>query len=188
MNEMSRIVAAPVESRRARITTAQFLRICDAGVFDDDDGKLELVEGELERMPPPQNAHSLLQGAVYSQLVALFGALRTRVEIGVEVGADTVFGCDVVVLLEPVVADRWPTAEEVLLAVEVSRSTLGRDLGMKVPRYAAAGVPHCWIVDRRTSVIYVHAGPDNGQYSDVSTIRFGEPLAVPGTDATITLS
>lgn len=188
MNEMTRIAAAPVESQKARITTAQFLRMCEAAVFEDDDGKIELVEGELERMPPPKNAHSVLQGLIYARLVALFGAERTRVQVGVDIGGDTVFGCDVAVLLEPVLADRWPKAGETLLAVEVSRSTLGRDLGMKVPRYAAAGVPHCWVVDVRTSVIYTYSKPVDADYTFVQTVRFGEALAVPGSDATITLS
>lgn len=185
MNEMTRI-AASAGSYKARISTAEFLRMVDADIFGD--AKIELVNGELERMPPPKRPHSALQGSVFAQLVSLLGAERTCVEIGIDLGDDTIFGCDVAVLLDPMMADRWPKSDEVLLVIEVSHSTLGRDLGMKVPRYAAAGVPHYWVVDGRTSVIYTHAALVNGEYTDLKAVRFGEPLAVPGTDATITLS
>ena len=186
MNEMTRIVAAAAYSYKARITTAEFLRMVDADVFGDT--KIELVDGELERMPPPKRPHSMLQGSVFAQLVSIFGAERTCVEIGIDLGDDTVFGCDVAVLLKPFLADRWPTSGEVLLTVEVSHSTLARDLGMKEPRYAAAGVPNYWVVDGKTSVVYVHSDLSGGQYSNIRTVRFGEPLSVPGSSATIILS
>lgn len=185
MNEMTRIVAAAAYSFKARITTAEFLLMLDADVFGDAD--MELVDGELERMPPPKRPHSVLQGSIYAQLVAIFGAERTCVEIGIDLGGDTVFGCDVAVLLQPMLADRWPRSDEALLTVEVSHSTLGRDLGMKVPRYAAAGVPHYWVIDSRTSAIYVHSDPLNGEYQTIRTVRFGESLTVPEFGALITL-
>lgn len=188
MNEMTRILPAGAESHKARITAAQFRRMCDVGIFDEDDWKIELVDGELERMPPPKRPHSVLQGSVYAQLVSIFGAERTCIEIGIDLGDDTVFGCDVAVLLAPMLADGWPRSDEVLLTVEVSHSTLGRDLGMKVPRYAAAGVPHYWVIDSRTSVIYVHSDLSNGEYKAIRMVRFGEPLTVPETGASITLT
>ncbi len=187
MNEMARIVPLRAESQKARITTAQFLRMCDAGVFDDDDWKIELVEGELERMPPPQGVHSLLQGAIYAKLLQVFGAERTRVEIGIALTDGTVFGCDVAVMQAPLSQDRWPRAEEVLLAVEVSQTTLARDLGMKGPHYAAAGIGHYWVVDGAASVVHAFHEPVGARFSRSQIIRFGEPLNVPGSEATIML-
>ena len=183
MNQMTRIVAAP--DYKARFTTAEFLRMCENDVFED--WKIELVEGELERMPPPQRAHSFLQSSVFAQLLPIFGVERLCVEIGVDLGNHTVFGCDVAVLLAPMDENRWPKADELLLAVEISKTTLARDLGMKGPRYAAGGVIHYWVVDGDARVIHSYSDPAGAQYRKPQTVRFGEPLAVPGTDRTITL-
>jgi Uma2 family endonuclease len=44
------------QKAKARFTTAEFLRMGESGAFDDI--KVELVDGELERMNPPQTAHA----------------------------------------------------------------------------------------------------------------------------------
>lgn len=188
MNQMTRIVAARGESQKARITTAQFLRMCDAGVFDDDEWKIELVEGELERMPPPGNGHGLVQSVVLAQLYTVFDAGLVRAEQGVVLVDDTVVGGDALVLRKPVTRSGMLTGSDVLLVVEVAESTLRRDLGMKRGKYAAAGIPSYWVVDGGHSIIHVHAEPVDGEYTNVRTVRFGEPLSVPGTEATITLT
>lgn len=187
MNEMTRIAAAS-GSTRVRITTAQFLRMCDAGVFDDDDDKIELIEGELERMSPPHRGHSLMQGSVFAQLVSLFGAERVGVEIGIVLGDDTVVGCDVALLREPVTENRMIRADEILLAVEVAETTLKRDTGIKLAKYAGAGVPHYWVVDGGRSIIHLYREPVEADYARFDLARFGEAVPVPEADETVKLS
>lgn len=187
MNEMTRIVAAPGSSK-VRITTAQFLRMGEAGVFDDEFDKIELIDGELERMPPPHRGHSLLQTSVLSQLVALFGVERVCVEIGIVLGDDTVVASDVALLRDPMTENRMIRADEILLAVEVAETTLKRDTGIKLAKYAGAGVPHYWVVDGGRSIVHLYREPVEADYARFDLARFGEPLAVPGTDATITLA
>lgn len=185
MNEMSRIIAVPVEAWKAPITTAEFLRMCDADVFDE--GKIELVDGELIRMPPPGNAHGMLQMVVVAQLLQLFGVERVRADVGIDLGSDTVLGCDGALLRAPLNRPGMVLPSDLLLVLEVSETTLRRDLGMKRGKYAAAGIPLYWAVDGKHSIVHVHAEPVDGEYIDVHTVRFGEPLTLPGTDAPITL-
>ncbi len=52
---------------------------------------------------------------------------------------------------------------------------------------AAAGIAHHWVVDNDHAVIHVHGDLTDGDYALVETVRFGDLVAVPGTDATITL-
>ncbi|WP_425229025.1 Uma2 family endonuclease [Sphingomonas sp.] len=73
---MTRIVAAPVEAWKAPITTAEFLRMCEADVFED--GKIELVDGELIRMPPPGNDHSRIQILVLARLLGVMDEALVR--------------------------------------------------------------------------------------------------------------
>lgn len=186
MNDMTRVVAAPDENFKARFTTAEFLRMCDRGAFDDIN--IELIEGKLERMPPPGNKHGLVQMAVLNQLLALFGVERVRAEQGIDLGGDSFLGCDGTVLREPLRDAGLLEATDLLLVIEVAETTLRRDLGVKREKYAAAGVPNYWVIDAVHSVVHVHADPADGDYVTVNTVRFGEPLTVPGTDATITLA
>ena len=188
MNEMTRIVAAPVETYKARFTTAEFLHMCEVGAFEDV--KVELVDGEIERLNLPQNLHARLQALVMAELWRALGPEavdRVRGEIGVNLGNNTVLGADATLFRHPVVEPGWLRPEDVQLLVEISVSTLGRDLGMKLPRYAAAGVQNYWVVDAKRSLVHLHSNPIDGDYTNVSTSRFGEPLPVPDSDTTITL-
>jgi hypothetical protein len=135
------------------------------------------------------NMHASRQAMIVGMLwVALDVERQTliRAEIGINMGGDTVLACDAALLCAPMSENRWPRPDELLLVIEVSETTLGRDLGMKVPRYAAAGIPNCWVVDGAASVVHSYGRLVDGAYSDVTMIRFGEPLSIPGTDAIIT--
>lgn len=185
MTQMTRITAAPADGFKARFTTAEFLRMADAGAFEDM--RVELVEGELERMQQPRNTHAMRQAQLVIRLAQVIGEDRVRGEVGVDLGDDTLLGCDAAVLRIPVTENRMLRPDDLTLVVEVAETTLDRDLGMKRRRYAGASVPVYWVVDGTRSVIHVHAEPVEGEYVEVHTVRFGQPLAVPGTDATIVL-
>lgn len=179
MNAQTRIVAA---STAVRFTTREFLHMVEAGAFDDM--KVELIDGELERMAPPMGAHSSRQALIIALLWPIVGRCTTG-ETGIDLGGNSVVGCDTAVLRAPMNEHRLLRPEEVLLAIEVAETTIDRDLGMKRIRYAAAGIPHYWVVDGERSVVHVYGEPVDGDYKEVAVVRFGEPLAVPGTDATI---
>ncbi|TCP73253.1 putative restriction endonuclease [Sphingomonas sp. PP-CE-1G-424] len=58
-------------------------------------------------------------------------------------------------------------------------------MGPKRTDYASIGIENYWVVDGARSVVHVFGEPVDGDYAQVHTVRFGEPLAVPGTNATI---
>lgn len=180
---LARLYAAP--DGHARFTTAEFLRMCDSGAFDDM--KVELVKGELQRMPPPGNRHGARQAKVLIRLGAAVPIERLRGEVAIDLGDNTLLGCDSVVLRVPVKDKRRLVPADVLLAVEVAETSVARDTGMKRFAYAEAGIPHYWVIDGDRSVVRVFGEPLAGDYASVSTVKFGALLAVPGTDATIVI-
>ncbi len=182
---MTRVVAAPPESFQARFTTAEFLRMCESGAFED--WKVELVDGELERMQQPLNNHAMRQAQIVFLLAQAIGIELVRGEVGIEVGNDTVLACDAAVLRQSVSGNRLLRPDDLALVVEISETTLNRDLGMKRRKYAAASIPVYWVIDGDRSVIHVHAEPVDGEYADIHTVKFGQPLVVPGMTETITL-
>lgn len=189
MNEMTRLGSASVESYRARFTTAEFLRMCEVGAFGDM--KVELVDGEIERLNLPMNEHGRLQALVMFELLRVLGREaidRVRGEVAVDVGHNTVLAGDVTLYRRAMSGVSWLKPDDVLLLAEISVTTLRRDLGMKRGKYAAAGIPLYWVIDSAHRTVHVHAEPIDGEYTDVRTVRFGDPLAVPGSDATIIVS
>lgn len=168
-------------SLNVRFSVAEYVAVCEA-----TDMRLELVDGELQRMSPARNAHATRQGDIYAMLRAIDRS-RAKVEAGIQLDENTVLGCDVAWLHAAAQQADFLRPEQVALAIEVSDTTLGRDLGFKRQRYAAAGIAHYWVVDAGRSVVHVYSDLVDGDYAQISTVRFGEPLAVPGTDQTIVI-
>lgn len=180
---MNSLVQIDPVSTKARFTAAEFLEMCELGAFADM--KVELVNGELERMTPPMNPHSEQQTNLTVLLAALVSVKRVRVEIGIVLDDDTVLACDIAVLRIPISGSRMLAPIDVALVIEVAETTVSRDLGMKRAKYVAAGIGEYWVVDGARSIVHVFAKPVEGEYAANRTVRFGEPLAVPGSDRTI---
>ncbi|WP_375402109.1 Uma2 family endonuclease [uncultured Sphingomonas sp.] len=183
MNDLSsKIVADPGRSP-GRFTTAEFQRMCDVDAFSGM--SVELVDGEIERLNQPKNPHSRRQAQLLILLAEVCPAALLRVEVGIELDETTVLGCDVAVLRVPVDGRDWLEPSDFALVIEVAVSSLARDLGLKLARYAAAGVERYWVVDDAAAAIHVYGRPVGGEYQDKAVVRFGEPLSVSGTDTTI---
>jgi Uma2 family endonuclease len=178
-------LARPVADHRARFTAAEFRHMALLGAFDDM--KVELIDGELERMNPPMGGHATRQAMIIAQLWPVVGE-RLVGEVGIDLGNDSVVGCDAAVLHRPMAEQRMLEPAEVLLVIEVAETTIGRDLGLKRHKYAAAGIANYWVIDGAAAVVHVHSSPLDGEYEDVAVVQFNEPLAVPGTDAAIRLT
>src|SRR4051794_36474075 len=57
------------------------------------------------------------------------------------------------VLIRDLPPGRLPTPGDVLLVVEVSDTTLTYDKNVKLPRYAAAGIPEVWVLNLQNEAI-----------------------------------
>ncbi len=181
MNQLARL--SP--DTRARFTTAEFLRMVESGAFEDM--KVELIDGELERMNPPMGGHAAAQANVVFHLAQAVGVALVLGETGLVIDDSTVVACDAALLRQPIAENRFLTPDDVLLVVEIAQTTQSRDMGLKRMLYAQANIPSYWVIDGVRRVVHVYADPVEGDYSSVHTVRFGAPLAVPGSDATITL-
>lgn len=172
-------------SAKARFTTAEFLHMIESGAFDDM--KVELVGGELERMPPPGLNHANRQVRVALLLGSVVSVDRLTGEVGLHLSDDTLLGCDLAVLRAPIEGNRMADPSEVALVIEIAETSASRDRGMKRLAYARAAIPTYWVVDGKLELTHVYSEPRDGDYAMIETVRFGQPLAVPGTDKTIVI-
>jgi Uma2 family endonuclease len=75
-------------------------------------------------------------------------------------------------------ASKRPSPEDTLLLLEVSDTTLGFDLNVKTPIYAATGVWEVWIVDLRRNVVRIFRDPEAGQYRAALTFSADDEVSV----------
>jgi Uma2 family endonuclease len=167
-------------------TADEFMQMVDCGAFSDM--RVELAGGYLERMSPADFEHGSVHANVLTDLsiVSRSAGLLIAIDLAVRIDELTVRGPDIALLREASGRGGVP-GDKILLAVEVSDTTLSKDLGPKLREYARAGIPTYWVVDVQAKAVRVLTEPEGEEYRRAEIVRFGEPLAVPETNQTITI-
>ena len=158
------------------------------------ESRLELIEGELFKMAPIGYFHAGI-------IRILTERLRLAVGNAAIVDSQNPIMLDErsepqpdLVLLRPrsdYYLSGHPRAEDVLLLIEVSDSTVQFDRKTKVPLYARHGVPEVWLVvgpQRRHIEIYRDPQPERGNYQIRLQLREGALAPVLLPQAEIRLS
>lgn len=170
---------------RHRFTVAEYHHMGEAGIFSEDD-RMELIDGEVVEMTPIGSRHAavvmrlnrLLQGAIGDRAL-----VNPQNPVELTEYSEPQPDLSLLVPRADFYAGGHPRPQDTLLVVEVADSTLAYDLGVKLPLYAAAGVPEAWVVDIAARALHVHAGPASGRYQDVRRLVPGDiatPRALPG--------
>lgn len=158
------------------------------GAFDDL--RVELVRGQLQRTMPSGFAHGEMNGLLAGELRVAFAGTDRRLATGlaIEVDAWTVRGGDIAVAAPDTPRTGPVPARYVVMVAEIALTTLAKDIGEKLADYARAGIADYWIADLEAQVMHVMRSPEGDRYRERSVVPFGTPLAVPGTERTITIS
>lgn len=178
---------------RWRFSVDEYFRLGEIGFFDPDE-RVELIDGEIYRMPPQGPEHAdAVSGIGYLFQQRLFEKGPTlawlRIAMPLVIPGFDAMEPDVALVKERPGPDRHPGPEDVLLLVEVSRSTLWRDRKLKLARYATAGIPEYWILnlaDPGRKTLEVYRNPLGEEYETKRTLRAGDEidvLCVPGLGA-----
>lgn len=161
------------------ITVDEYHRMAEAGIFRDDE-RVELLDGVVIRVPPPSPPHSDATDRIGELFYERF---RERARVGIQrpVLLDDLSEPepDVVLLRrrDEGYRDRHPGPDDVLLAVEVSRSSLAFDHRKKLRAYARAGIAEVWIVDLVHRRVEACAEPRDGRYAVTRIAKPGDQLA-----------
>jgi len=166
-----------------RLSTAQYLRMIETGVLGPQD-KVELIEGMIVQMSPQGSRHNHFLMELNRLFVPLWDRAVIAVQATIVIAESAVFDPDLT-LLRPDANSfktRHPRADDILLVVEASESSLPRDQKVKLPVYARAGIPEYWIADVEREVLIVHRNPQGETYQSIES-HCGDdvvsPLAAP---------
>jgi len=164
-----------------RFTSAEYHAMADAGILAPDE-RVQLVEGEIVVMSPMGSRHAEGVGLVTDAFATsgrLAGRALVRVQLPLVIPDFSEPEPDFMLLVrrESGYARAHPRPEDVLLLLEVADSTLAYDRRVKLPLYAAAGIPESWLMDLRDDVIEVHTDPSSDGYRAMRRYRAGDTIA-----------
>jgi Uma2 family endonuclease len=135
----------------AHLTLAQYDQMIAAGVFDQRERlRLEFIYGEIREMNPIGPFHSEVVSRLAEWSIADLPKGRVRVRVQDAIGLvaqESAPEPDIVWLKRRDYTGGRPTAEDVLLVIEVAESSLAYDTGEKADLYAAAAVADYWVVN-----------------------------------------
>jgi Uma2 family endonuclease len=179
-----------IEIERARRFTAdEFERMVELGIFREDE-RLELIDGGIVEMAPVGDPHGLCVSQVNKRLVMGVGdGALVWVHGPVRLGTSSVPEPDLAVVRPRSYKGGGPTAEDVLLIVEIADTSLRYDQTTKLRVYARAGIPEYWIVSVEGEWIDVYRSPEGDGYRERRRAASGEtvsPAAFPDVDVAVT--
>jgi len=165
-------------------TVDSYHRLAELGILHEDD-RVELVAGQVLEMPPIGDRHA----SCVRRLINLFAPNLRDVAVldaqnPVVLGTHDAPQPDLTLLhRRPGGYATHPRAGDVLLVVEVADTSLSYDREIKMPRYAAAGIPEAWLVDLVGDAVSVCRRPGSNGYGETVTVTRGDtlrPLLLPG--------
>ena len=167
-----------------RFSVDDYYKMAEAGILTEDE-RLELLNGEIIEMSPIGSRHARLVDLLTRMLITMLGTRAwVRVQNPLRLNGQAEPEPDLLLL-------RWrddeyeydhPTPEDVFLLIEVSDSTLDKDRNEKLPMYAQAEIPECWIVNIPEGVVEIYTGPAGDEYLARQVFEAGDgasPSAFP---------
>src|SRR5215470_3510676 len=154
-----------VEVAKWAFTSDEYHRMLRAGILSEDD-RVELIQGEIIKMSPIGSRHA----ACVKRLNSILSKSLDRVVISVQ---DPVALNDYsepqpdIALLKPrddFYAGSLPTADDVLLIIEVADASLEYDGTVKLALYAESRIPEAWLAALPGDLVEAHSNPINGTY------------------------
>jgi Uma2 family endonuclease len=164
---------------KRKLTVDEYQRMGEAGIFHEDD-RVELLDGELYEMTPIGDDHiGNVIDLTQLFVIRLGGRALVSIQNPIQLSDYSEPQPDVVLLRPRADSYRKGKARpaDVLLLIEVARTSLDYDRMTKLPRYAAAGIVEVWIVNLVNEQVEVYRLPSIDEYSAHSVFGRGEVLA-----------
>ena len=166
-----------------RFTVDEYLALGAAGILAKEE-RIELLDGEIICMAPIGNRHmNSVDWVAHLMRPAIGSRAMVRVQGSIQLDDASMPEPDIAVIRLRSINDIAPVLPpDVYLIVEVADNSLEFDLGEKLARYAAAGIPEVWVANLRAGELVVNAEPEGDAYAHTRVISLGgavSPKAFP---------
>ncbi|TKW75363.1 MAG: Uma2 family endonuclease [Staphylococcus hominis] len=168
-------IGGETELRRYALTVEDFLRLDEAGAFAEV-GRVELIDGEIFELSPVYSQHAYVLSRTISSLQSAVDAGQVDAAVlspvSLKIDEHNLPLPDV--LVAPLPQGNVPIdADMVLIAVEVSSSTLRHDLVRKALIYSRRGIPEYWVIDVAGRQLHQLTDPMPEGYATRDVVPFG---------------
>jgi Uma2 family endonuclease len=173
---MTAVLDLPLGVTRHKLSVDDYYRMAETGILKRED-RVELIDGEIIDIAPIGSEHAgntnglieIFARAVVQGLYLISVQNPLRLDAYNEPQPD-------VMLLRPrkdKYRDSHPSAEDVLLLVEVADSSLGYDRGAKLALYARTKIPEVWIVNVPAKLLEVYRNPIDDGFASKQELKEG---------------
>jgi Uma2 family endonuclease len=146
---------------RKKFTVKEYHRLIDIGFFIEGN-RIELIRGDIIEMPAKRTPHSVCNSLLLKELYKLLGdRAMIRGQEPIILPPDSEPEPDVVIARPK--NDNYlsshPTADDILLIIEIADSTLKYDREIKLPLYAEYNIPNYWLFNLVDYHLEVYSEP-----------------------------
>ena len=170
---------AALAPARRRFTVAEYYAMANAGIFSPEE-RVELLDGDVILMATVLDWHAFVVDWLNENFIlSLQGRAQVRIQNPTRLNDYSEPEPDVMLLRrrDDFYRSGHPAPTDVLLLIEVSDSSLSFDFNQKLPRYAAAGIPEVWIINRPDIRIESYSNPAGDEYATVRHYGHDESIA-----------
>lgn len=160
---------------RLRFSVDEYYKMIELGLLKNYE-KAEIIDGELIKKMTVGDRHALAVDNLSRFFIKnVSDSIRVGVQNPLRLSAYNEPEPDLVLSdLTKYDGKRHPRPAEVILAVEVSDTTLKYDRTVKLLLYAQAEIPEVWIINLPNNIIEIHQKPKHGIYQLTKIFNPGE--------------
>jgi Uma2 family endonuclease len=181
---------ATTDFTRRRFTIDEYHRMAETGIFGSDE-RMELIDGEIVSMSPMGSRHAAVIRRIErmaSKAVAESGLVQTQMPIKLNGDSEPEPDLAIVRSRDDFYEDEHARADDVLLLIEVSDSSLNYDSTTKRDLFARHCIAEYWVVDLNSDTITVYQAADGNHYSRKTSYSRGESFNSPAINTTIAVN
>lgn len=167
-----------VRPKRLRFSVDDYYTMIGLGLLRNVE-RAEIIDGELIESMPIGNAHASVVKSLAETLRDLLGKSVTfsvQDPIWLDEYNEPIPDLALLKRRSDFYRGKAPLAEDALIVIEVSDSTLDYDRNRKIPLYATAAIPEVWLVNLQNATIELHCHPRDYSFAVVKVFRRGETV------------
>lgn len=165
-----------------RFTVDEVIALTRQGFFDHQH-KIELLDGEVFRVPNDGPVHILWNMAITRWLYEslLSEPFHIVVDKALNLRPNNAPSPDFYVFPKAVSLENL-SGPDVSLVIEVADTSLDTDLGIKASIYAAHGIREYWVIDCQRTQVFVHHRNGATSYGEPAVFAKDEPVTARHVD------
>lgn len=174
--EIDKTLNSPLGRKKFR--REEIYKMMEIGVLPEESG-WELIDGEIIHQITIGSKHAAVERKLEKYFEMNFGdRLMVSGQNPIQVDEHNEPEPDIALLIprDDFYAESHPTAEDVLLVIEISDSTLDYDRDVKKIIYADAGIAEFWLINIKENTIEAFWNPTNGNYYEMRIFQQGETI------------